>query len=615
MNEMIVGSRRVTLREQEMKFGTQITPTGVRFRLWAPHFSNVSIRIIEPAEVMPMRALPRGWFEIEVEGAGAGTRYCFVMEDGREVPDPASRFQPEDVHGPSEVVDPLQFEWHDVGWPGRPWEEVVIYELHVGTFTPEGTFLSIIDKLDYLVDLGITALELMPIADFPGRWNWGYDGVLPFAPDSSYGRPEDLKRLVEAAHARGLMVFLDVVYNHFGPEGNYLGVYSPILTDAHHTPWGAAINYDDEGASMIRNFVFANARYWLNEYRFDGLRFDAVHEIRDGGPKHMLQDLAEQVRAATDGRHVHLIVENSKNEADWLKPRWDGTPWLYNAQWNDDIHNVLHALTTGEAFWYYRDFKGRIDLLGRALAEGFGWQGEFMQHLGAPRGESSAHLPPTAFVAFIQNHDQIGNRPLGDRIADLVPPEAARALAAIILLSPQIPMLFMGEEWAAGQPFLFFSDMGPELSRKVVEGRQKELAEMLAEMHESRQPPDAGSEKSFLASKLDWDGRTADGHARSLWLYRKLLQVRRQEIVPRLFGIGGHAGRYEVIGHCAVKVEWTLADGSTLRLIANLSSEPLDGVNVWTGHHLWLEGFATGDTLQPWSVVFDLEAPGASGAS
>lgn len=598
---------RVGYREQEMKFGTQITAHGVRFRLWAPYARNVSIKLYDPAEIVPMRPLPRGWFEIEIEDASAGSRYSFVLEDGREVPDPASRFQPDDVHGASEVIDPLAFEWHDVGWPGRPWEEAVIYEIHVGTFTPEGTFLAVIDRLDHLVELGVTAIELMPIADFPGRWNWGYDGVLLFAPDASYGRPEDLKRLVEAAHERGLMIFLDVVYNHFGPEGNYINDYAPLTCPGYDTPWGDAVNYDDDGAGMIRDFVFANARYWLNEYRFDGLRFDAVHEIRDNGPKHMLQDLAEQVRSATDGRHIHLIAENSKNQADWLKRSLDGTPWLYNAQWNDDFHHALHALTTGEAFWYYADFARRMDLLGRALAEGFAWQGEFMEHEGIERGEPSAYLPPTAFVAFIQNHDQIGNRPLGDRIASLVPPEVARALATILLLSPQIPMLFMGEEWGSRNPFLFFSDVGPELMPMVVEARKRELAAIIERSDDDRQPPDFAGEKSFHASKLDWMSPSGNDEARRfLGLYRELIKIRRREIVPLLGDAPGHSGKYELIGARALRVEWQLAQGAVLSMIANLSSEPLDEVNVWTGHHLWLEGMASGTTLHPWSVVFDL---------
>ncbi|WP_200913698.1 alpha-amylase family glycosyl hydrolase [Devosia sp. Leaf64] len=343
-------------REQETKFGTQILPKGVRFRLWAPVSAAVSLKIYDLDLILPMQSQARGWYEVEVEEARPGMRYRFILENGQEVPDPASRFQPEDVDGPSEIIDPRSYAWQDGAWRGRPWEEVIVYELHIGTFTPEGTFLAALGKLDHLIDLGITAIEIMPVGDFAGRWNWGYDGAHLFSPDHTYGRPEDLKALVDAAHGKGLSVFLDVVYNHLGPKGNYLQVYAPLMNAEHQTPWGPAVNFDAEGSSTIRDFVFANARYWLNEFRFDGLRFDAVHEIRDFGPRHMLQDLAEQIRASTDGRYIHLISENADNQAGWLKRRDDGAPWLYDAQWSDDIHHSLHNAITGERFWYYADF-------------------------------------------------------------------------------------------------------------------------------------------------------------------------------------------------------------------------------------------------------------------
>lgn len=593
-------------REQEMKFGTQITARGVRFRLWAPDASAVSLKLYEPNQVVPMVGLLRGWYEVEVDGVGHGTRYRFVLHDGTEVPDPASRYQPDDVHGPSEIVDPRAYDWHDAGWRGRPWEEAIFYELHVGSFTKEGTFRAAIEKLDHLVELGVTAIELMPLADFPGRWNWGYDGVFLFAPDASFGRPEDLKELIDEAHSRNLMVFLDVVYNHFGPKGNYMAVYAPVTTEKHDTPWGPAVNFDDDGSRMIRDFVFANARYWLNEFHFDGLRFDAVHAIEDSGPKHMLQDLAEQVRAATDGRYIHLVAENSYNQAGWLRRRDDGTPGLYTAQWNDDFHHLLHSLTTGEAFWYYADFAGRIDLLGRSLAEGFAWQGEYMEKQGDNRGEPSADLPPTAFVSFIQNHDQAGNRPFGERIGQLVPVQCARTLAAILLLSPQVPLLFMGEEWLAKQPFLFFSDMGEDMAEAIRSSRQEELKDLRALREGDKPAPDPMAEATFNATKLDWNDLEGDDGTRHLSLYRRLIGIRKKQIIPRLQGVQGHAGHYEVIANRAVRVWWTLGDGSTLSVVANLSPEPLSNVEVWDENHLWLEGFATGSTLEPWSAVFQL---------
>lgn len=605
------GAPRLVEREQEMKFGTQMTATGVRFALWAPDSDHVSLELERTGAVLPMQALPLDWFELELDDAMPGDTYRFVLDDGTKVPDPASRFQPRDVSGPSEIVDPRAYKWSDLGWRGLPWEETVLYELHVGTFTPEGTFRAVIDRLDHLADLGVTAIELMPIADFPGARNWGYDGAMLFAPDAAYGRPEDLKALVDAAHARGLMVLLDVVYNHFGPRGNYMSIYAPVTTDKHHTPWGPAVNYDDEGSHMIRDFVMANARYWLNEYHFDGLRFDAVHAIEDTGPKHMLQDIAEQVRAATDGRHIHLIAENDLNQANWLMRRVDTTPGLYTAQWSDDLHHALHCAATGESFSYYARYAGRIDLLGRALAEGLAFQGEIADEQGRRRGEPSAFLPPTAFVAYIQNHDQVGNRPFGERITTIAPPAALRAITAIYLLCPTIPLLFMGEEWGSRQPFLYFSDVGADLAEAIREGRTQEHHDHPELQHGTEPVPDPMSEATFAMSKLDWSQLHSSPGREQLDLYRRLLALRRTEIVPRLVGIGGHAGRYEVIGTRGLRVDWTLADGAVLSLVANLSPEPLANIEVWTEGHLWLEGVATGDTLGAWSLVFRLDGASA----
>lgn len=609
MNVMIPPEQRIIRRGQPMKFGTQFTATGVRFHLWAPYSNGVALKVYDLDLTLPMTAMPRDWYEVEVQGAKAGMRYRFALDNGAEVPDPASRFQPEDVHGPSEIIDPYDFEWTDIGWPGRPWEEQIIYELHVGTFTPEGTFRGVIDKLDYLIDLGITAIELMPVAEFPGRWNWGYDGAQLFAPDASYGRPEDLKALVNAAHEKGLSVFLDVVYNHFGPKGNYLSGYTPLTTDKYETPWGPAINFDAQGATGIREYVFSNARFWLNEYHFDGLRLDAVHEIRDEGPRHMLQDLAEQIRSATGGRHIHLIVENSDNQAGWMKKREDGSPWLYDAQWSDDIHHAMHNALSGESAWYYEDFNGRIDLLGRALAEGLGWQGEYMEHEGRQKGEPSAFLPPTAFVSYAQNHDQAGNRPFGERINHLIPPERVKLWAAIYLLSPQIPMLFMGEEWSPKQPFLFFSDVGEDLADAIRQSRKDELKHFPPRA-EIGDPPDPMAEETFDRCKLDWTDLEQEDHARSHGFYRRLIAIRKEQIIPRLAGMAGHSGHYERLAEKVIKVEWTLGDGSILTLIANFSSEPFSGVNVWGAGHLWLEGIASGDTLEGWSAVFTLDRSG-----
>jgi maltooligosyltrehalose trehalohydrolase len=430
-------------RRHLMRFGTALTDSGVRFGLWAPKHDRILLQVEGENEPREMRGAD-GWHELHVKGLAAGTRYRFVLPDGLRVPDPASRFQPEDVHGPSEVIDPEAYRWNDSAWRGRPWEECVLYELHVGAFTPEGTFRATIERLDHLVALGVTAIELMPVADFPGARNWGYDGVLLFAPDSSYGRPEDLKALVDAAHARGLMVLLDVVYNHFGPDGNYLAAYAPIFTDRHKTPWGAAVNYDAEGSAAVRELVIANALYWTQEFHLDGLRLDAVHAIEDDTRPHILDDIAAQVRAAAGERHMHLLLENEENEASRLRRDTKGRPLAYTAQWDDDVHHVFHVAASNERSGYYADYAGDTEKLGRALAEGFAFQGELMPYRGAPRGEPSRDLPPTAFVAFIQNHDQVGNRAFGERLTHFAPHDAVRAVAAAYLLAPQIPMLFMG---------------------------------------------------------------------------------------------------------------------------------------------------------------------------
>ena len=454
----------------------------MRFRLWAPAARRVELCLENVGKVnrFPLQRCDQGWFELVTDAAKPGTFYRFQIDDGQEVPDLASRFQPRDVHGHSEVIDPHAFDWQDDAWIGRRWEEAVIYELHVGAFTQAGTFSSARERLDYLADLGVTALELMPVADFPGRRNWGYDGVYQFAPDSTYGRPEDLKKFVQSAHARGIIVLLDVVYNHFGPEGNYLGLYAPqFFTDRHHTPWGNAINFDGAASRTVRDFFINNALYWLNEYRFDGLRLDAVNAILDDSTPDILTELADVVRSTIQpGRHVDLILENDRNQSHYLQRTKQCRPRTYSAQWNDDIHHTLHVVVTGERDGYYSDYSDRpVDRLGRCLAEGFAYQGEVsIYRNGEKRGEPTTGLPPTAFVSFLQNHDQIGNRAFGERILAIADPRAVRAASAILLLSPQTPLLFMGEEFGAQTPFLFFCDFEEDLAAAVTDGRRNEFA-------------------------------------------------------------------------------------------------------------------------------------------
>jgi malto-oligosyltrehalose trehalohydrolase len=591
----------------EMPFGAHVLPDGaVRFRVWAPACDVVSVEIEGRATPLPMEPADAGWHELETDAAGPRSRYRYVLSDGLRVPDPASRFQPEDIHGGSQVIDPAEYRWRSAAWRGRPWAEYVIYELHVGTFTPQGTFNGVREKLDHLADLGVTAIEIMPIADFPGRRNWGYDGALLYAPDSAYGRPEDLKALVDAAHERNVCVLLDVVYNHYGPDGNYLGVYaSEFFTERHKTPWGAAVNYDSEGSAVVRDFVVHNALYWLEEFRLDGLRLDAVHAIIDDSEKHILEELAERVRSTFPGRQVHLVLENEHNSARLLSRR-DSQPLRYTAQWNDDVHHVLHTAATNERTGYYEDYVGDTDKLGRALAEGFAFQGELMRYSGQPRGEPSAALPPTAFVAFIQNHDQIGNRALGERIGALANEAALRAIVAAYLLLPQVPMLFMGEEWNASSPFPFFCDFSGELAEAVRKGRREEFSAFPEFQDPQRRNaiPDPQADATFLSAKLDWDEPTRDPHAQWLAWYRRILAVRAKEIVPLVEGIA-RGGRYEILGELAVRVRWQLARGE-LQLDANLSPQTVSAPALESGRMIWTEGTVNDNALGPWTVRWSL---------
>jgi len=601
--------------QHDMPFGARLDEEGARFRLWAPAADEVRLALESDGRetILAMQSRPGGWHECRTDRARPGVRYQYELPGGQRVPDPASRFQPGDVHGASELIDPRAYRWSDASWRGRPWEEAVLYELHVGTFSPDGTFAGVEARLDDLVELGVTAIELMPLADFPGRRNWGYDGVLPFAPDSIYGRPEDLKRLVDAAHARGLMVFLDVVYNHFGPEGNYLHGYAPqFFTERHHTPWGAAINFDGADSRTVRDFFIHNALYWLEEYRFDGLRLDAVHAILDDSRPDILEELAEAVHAGPGrNRYIHLVLENDHNAAHYLardparRPRW------YCAQWNDDLHHVLHVLLTDERDGYYSDYAEQpARLLGRCLAEGFAYQGEPSAYRdGAPRGESTRGLPPVAFVNFLQNHDQIGNRAFGERLGALSDPAALRAATAILLLAPAVPMLFMGEEWNAPEPFPFFCDFGPELAAAVKEGRRREFSRFPAFRDPAAREriPDPGDPATFSRARLDWSVRQRPAHADWRDWVRRLLALRREVIVPRLAGMPVDAATYEPLSESAVQVSWRLNDDCHLTLLANLSPEPGVAVSPPHGSCLIASPAPRPDaTLPPWSAAWYL---------
>jgi maltooligosyltrehalose trehalohydrolase len=562
-------------RVHPMPFGAEVLAEGVRFRLWAPAAQEVHLALAHAS--LPMSRLDDGWFELVTSQASAGSFYQFDIDRKLKVPDPASRFQPEDVHGPSEVIDPAAFTWGDENWTGRPWEEAVIYELHVGTFTPEGTFAGVERKLDYLADLGVTAIELMPVSDFPGMRNWGYDGVLPYAPDSSYGKPEDLKRLVQQAHARGLMMLLDVVYNHFGPEGNYLSSYSPeFFTSRHCTPWGDAINFDGSGSRTVRDYFIHNALYWLEEYHFDGLRFDAVHAIVDDSKPDILAELAETIRCKLGAaRHIHLVLENEQNAAHYLRRNERFCPKLYNAQWNDDVHHCFHVLLTGETDGYYSDYSRQpLRQLGRCLAEGFAYQGDVSAYRGGERrGEPSRDLPPSAFISFLQNHDQIGNRAFGERILRLADCGALRMATAILLLAPAPPLLFMGEEFAAEARFLFFCDFKGDLAAAVTNGRRSEFQRFakFSDPALRAQIPDPNAKQTFESSKLNWKEPDDPRHQDWLRLYHELLAIRQNKIVPLLREKGKVCAEYKLLDNQTLFVQWEFAKRQKLGLLANFS--------------------------------------------
>lgn len=524
-----------------------------RFRLWAPDRDRVTLELDGRAS-RPMARDADGWFSTETE-AEPGTRYRFRLGPDLAVPDPASRAQSGGVHGWSLVA--AQGRRAAADWRGRPWREAVIHELHVGL---SGGYAGVAAQLPALADLGITAIELMPVNAFSGMRNWGYDGVLPFAPAEAYGSPEELRALVDAAHAHGLMIFLDVVYNHFGPDGNYLGAYASAFFHAErHTPWGGAIAVDrPEVAAYFRE----NALMWLKDYGFDGLRFDAVHAIGDDA---FLDALARDIRTARPGRHVHLMLENERNDAGRLKPT------TYDAQWNDDFHNVLHVLLTGETDGYYADFaENPADHLARCLRGGFIYQGEASIHQkGRKRGTPSAHLPPTAFIAFLQNHDQVGNRAMGERLLALTDPVRLRAATALLLLMPQIPLLFMGEEVGARSSFFFFTDFHDEMADAVREGRRREFAGFPAFASEEARTriPDPNAPGTFEASRVAPGADAAEWRA----FYRRLLDLRRQHVVPDLEdcrAIDAHP-----LSSAAVQARWRLGGGEVLTLLLNLGDE------------------------------------------
>ena len=566
----------------------------VRFRVWAEGQQQLTLRLAE--RDLSMTAVGNGWFQIDVPGVTHGTEYQFVLQDGMAVPDPASRAQKGDVNGPSVVIDPGRYQPINPDWTGRPWEETVIYELHIGTFTPQGTFRAAIDKLPYLAELGITQLEVMPVSQFGGSRGWGYDGVLLYAPHSAYGTPEDFHAFIDAAHGLGLSVVLDIVLNHFGPEGNYLPLLSPAFFDAQRmTPWGNGIAYERE---PVRHYILDAPLFWLTEYRLDGLRFDAIDQIKDTASKHILQQIAETIREALPDRHIHLTTEDSRNVI-FLHPRDEkGATPLFTAEWNDDFHNAAHVFATGETHAYYQDFAFEPEKkFARALAEGFVYQGEVSLQTGHSRGVECHTQPPTFFVDFIQNHDQTGNRAQGERLITLAGADKTRVLLAALLLSPHIPLLFMGEEYGETNPFLFFTDFHGDLAKALREGRAKEFT---GHSGHDGDVPDPNDEQTFARSKLDWHNVTTAQGKSWLRFTRSLLVLRHRYLVPLLRPGGTVEGKIVKTAPGMVAVSWSFPTG-TLSLALNIGNKPVD-VPALAGETLfsWPEA---AEVLQPNSIV------------
>jgi maltooligosyltrehalose trehalohydrolase len=564
------------------RWGAQFTEDGrAGFCLWAPALDRLRLRLGRRDE-HEMEKAGEGWFALAVDGLSEGTPYQFVLPDGMAVPDPASRAQARDVHGPSLLMG-SGFDWQAADWTGRPWEEAVVYELHPGTFSGEGGFEGIRRKLDYLADVGFTAVELMPVAQFSGRRGWGYDGVLPYCPHSAYGGAVGLKRLVDAAHERGLMMILDVVYNHFGPDGNYLGTYAPDFFDpGRETPWGPAIRFEEPA---VRAFFLDNPIYWLEEFRFDGLRFDAIDQIRDESETPILEEMARLIRARFKDRHIHLTTEDERNIVA-LHPRDErNRPILFTAEWNDDFHHAAHCLATGEDAGYYAGFADDpVRYLVRALAEGFCYQGEpYAPRGGKPRGVPSTGQPPLAFVDFLQNHDQIGNRAFGERLTTLADGETVELLTAVLLLNPQVPLVFMGEEFGETNPFLFFTDFHGDLGKAVREGRRREFAEFgHFSGEEAKRIPDPNALSTFKSSMLDWACVETEAGRRRLDLFRRLLRVRKAHLVPHLADMASMEGKANRLGREAFTIRWDMGT-RILLMAANFGADEVEITEDFTG--------------------------------
>ncbi len=565
-----------------LELGAVLSDRGVRFRVWAPEKALVSLILSEGSRKVPMELEKNGYFTTFLEGIQPGTTYFYLLNEDRLRPDPVSRSQPHGVHGPSQVIDPNEFEWQDQNWRGIPKEEMILYEIHTGTFTREGTFESIISFLDYLQkDLGVTAIELMPVAQFPGDRNWGYDGTYLYAPQNSYGGPSGLKTLINACHLKGLAVILDVVYNHLGAEGNYLTDYGPYFTNRYRTPWGAAINFDGPESDEVRRFVIENALYWATEYHVDGLRIDAVHGIFDFSARHILRDIREAVhrQAKRLDRPVIVIAESDLNDARVINPPSRGGYGL-DAQWNDDFHHSLHTLLTRERNGYYQDF-GNIDHLAKALREGFVYSGQYSAFRRRRHGSSSKHLRFDKFVVFSQNHDQVGNRPRGDRLSAVASFEALKLAAGVVLLSPNIPLLFMGEEYAEETPFLYFVSHSDQ---KLIEAVRKGRREEFAAFNWQGEIPDPQNEETFLRSKIRVDLHRHGKHKILFELYRTIMKYRKE--IPSLSHLSKKGMEAQVFGEALTLMMMRRSGEDRICSIFNFSENPVE-VDTFIEKGLW----------------------------
>jgi len=591
-------SDRPTEKKWGLRFGASVrSGYSVEFRVWAPNLTSLAVRVMggnegEPSRTIPMRQSSDSEFVATVPQVGAGADYVYVLDGERERPDPVSRWQPGGVHAPSRVVDPASFRWSDQGWSGIPLRDFIIYELHTGTFTRDGTFAGVIARLPYLRDLGVTAIEIMPVAEVPGNRNWGYDGASLYAPQSSYGGPTGLKKLVDACHQHGLAVVLDVVYNHLGPEGNYLPEFAPCFTDTHHTPWGKAINFDGPESDGVRRFIIDNALYWLTEYHVDALRLDAIHGIYDFGARHILDELSQafQDQARRLQRQAWLIAESDLEDVRIINPRAKGG-YAFDAQWHDDFHHALYALLTGQREGFLMDF-GAVANLSKSVTEGFVFDWKYSHYRRRHYGSSSKDRPGEQFVGFIQNHDQVANTSRGKRLSSLVSSGQQKLAAVLTLSSPFLPLLFMGEEYGETAPFLYFTSFDdPGLAAAVTAGRKKELGSHYSES-EFADPQAPGT---FEHCKLDWSKTEVSPHAEILRLYRDLISLRR---------------RHLSLANCRKELteiqfneqrKWLLMkrsdpSGSGALLVFNFSSEA-QSIPVLDSDHSWRLALWTGDAI------------------